>query len=193
VLDLSYQPDIKAPLILPNFLPVDTCRKISAWAAESNSWEDALPPWHKRSINLESMDIDIRELLLDIYTQVKEQLNCHWCQDKQFYGDIFQIVRWQSGDKLEPPHADAEHLDGSIHPFSYREYAAIIYLNQEYTGGQLYFPNFNLIPELSIGTLAVFPGTLQYLHGVTPIQSGTRYTIAGFFTSQIQYGNQYLI
>lgn len=193
MLDQTSQLDIKSPLVLHNFLPVETCAEISQWASESHKWESALPPWNKRSINLENMDIEIRKLLLNIYTQVKKQLSNYWCADKQFYGDIFQIVRWQPGDRLEPPHADAEQPDGSVHPFSYREYAAIIYLNQDYTGGQLYFPNFNLTPELSIGTLAIFPGTLQYLHGVTPIKSGTRYTIAGFLTSQIQYGNQYLI
>ena len=193
MLDQTLLPDSKPPLILHNFLNKETCSRVSAWAAKSDKWESSLPPWDRRAINLESMDVEIRKLLLNIHAQVKEQLNSYWCVDKQLYGDIFGIIRWQPGDNLEPPHADAEEPDGSPHPFPYREYAAIIYLNQDYTGGQLYFPKFHMTPELSIGTLAIFPGTLQYLHGVTPIKSGTRYTIAGFFTSQIKYGTQYLV
>lgn len=193
MLDQLSQTSLPAPCILPNFLPVQTCQKISTWAAESNRWEDALPPWNQRSINLESMDGHIRSCLLDIFTDVKAKLRDYWHNTNPLYGDIFQIVRWQPGDKLEPPHADAEHINGDPHPFAYREYAAIIYLNQDYTGGQIYFPGFRMIPEISTGTLAIFPGTLDYLHGVTPVRSGTRYTIAGFLTSQQSYGNQYLI
>jgi hypothetical protein len=139
------------------------------------------------------MDDYIRTLVLDIYQQAKIELYDYWQEPNYLYGDIFGLVRWRTGDKLEPPHADAEQTDGSPHPFPYREYAMIVYLNQDYVGGQLYFPNFRMIPTLSTGTLAIFPGNLKYLHGVTPMQSGIRYTIAGFLTSQQAHANQYLV
>ncbi len=178
---------------MPDFLSGAMCAAITAYAVQSHKWESALWPWDQRSINLENLDHHMRDVFLTLWPKVRNQLCDYWGVNKQLYGDIFQLVRWQPGDCLQPPHADAEQTDGSIHPFAYREFAAIIYLNQEYTGGQLYFPHFNLEPILSTGTLAIFPGTLKYLHGVTPIESGTRYTIAGFFTSQSAHGNQYLI
>ena len=139
------------------------------------------------------MDEEIRNLLCQIYANTKKKLQEHWRPKMEQYGDIFQLVRWRPGDQLYPPHADAAYEDGSPHPFSYREYAAIIYLNDSYSGGQLYFSKLNFVPEITTGTLAIFPGTLEYTHGVTPVRSGMRYTIAGFFTSQKSYANQYLI
>ena len=55
-------------------------------------------------------------------------------------------------------------------------------MNDDFEGGELYLPNKNIVIKSKIGYSAIFPGTLEYLHGVKPIISGTRYTIASFLT-----------
>lgn len=65
------------------------------------------------------------------------------------------------------------------------EYAAVLYINEGYTDGQLFFPNFDfeVVPEP--GTLMVFPGTEDYEHGVRPVGAGpVRYNLPTFVKRQ---------
>lgn len=59
--------------------------------------------------------------------------------------------------------------------------AVIIYLNDDYEGGELYFTQHDLKIKPKAGTLVSFPGTDQYLHGVANVLPGeTRYVISTF-------------
>jgi len=166
-----------------NFLSAETCKRYVQYVEETNLWENnGDGDWNNRSINLATMGDTIREEMLDLRFRVKETMLQDYSVTENIYADIFQFVRWREGNVLSP-HADAENPDGSTHPFPYRNFAAVIYLNDNYRGGQIYFPTQdNYQPVISPGTLVMFPGTTEYLHGVTKIMSGTRYTIAGFFT-----------
>jgi predicted 2-oxoglutarate/Fe(II)-dependent dioxygenase YbiX len=165
------------------FLPLETCNKYRDWLKSTDKWENnGDGVWNRRSINLHSMDPDLREEMLDLRIRVKQEIINFLQITQPIYADIFQFVRWHTGNELHP-HADAENSDGSPHPFPWRNFASIIYVNDEYKGGQTYFPNFNnYAPGIKPGTLVVFPGTLEYLHGVTKVTEGTRYTIASFWT-----------
>jgi len=55
--------------------------------------------------------------------------------------------------------------------------ACLIYLNDDYDGGEIYFPRQEISIKPKAGTLITFPGSLHYIHGVNKIISGTRYTI----------------
>lgn len=101
---------------------------------------------------------------------------------KQIYCEHLSIARWPKGYELLP-HADAENPPGfPKHPYPWRDFAMITFLNNNFEGGLLYFPNqkIDIVPKP--GYTIIFPGTLEYLHGVTKILSGTRYTIASFWT-----------
>lgn len=71
-------------------------------------------------------------------------------------------------------HTD-QHTDPSI------RYATIIYLNDEYNGGELFFSNKDLELKPKPGSLVIFPGTDEFNHGVRHVQSGPiRYVLVGF-------------
>lgn len=62
------------------------------------------------------------------------------------------------------------------------QWAAVLYINDDYTEGELFFPkfdNFSLRPPP--GALVIFPGTQQYEHGVHPVGPGpVRYVLPAF-------------
>ena len=84
------------------------------------------------------------------------------------------LQRMQSGVELKS-HTD-QHTDPSI------KYAAILYINDDYKDGTLFFKNkenSDLRPKP--GTLLVFPGNEEYEHGVRPVGEGPiRYVTVGF-------------
>jgi hypothetical protein len=92
----------------------------------------------------------------------------------------------------QPPHAD-DMTDTNISGFEHRSFGSIIYLNNDYLGGHTYYPNFDIeiIPEA--GKLAVHPGDPNHLHGVTKIENGIRYTVASFWTTEKEKGNDWSI
>lgn len=64
-----------------------------------------------------------------------------------------------------------------------KHYTGMIYLNEDFEGGELYFPyhnNFEIKPKP--GMLVIFSGGIFNPHGIKPIQSGTRYVHTTFWS-----------
>jgi hypothetical protein len=89
-------------------------------------------------------------------------------------GGFGTIQRMQPGVELKA-HTD-QHTDPSI------KYAAILYINDDYKDGELFFKNkenSELRPKP--GTLLIFPGNEEYEHGVRHVGEGPiRYVTVGF-------------
>lgn len=68
-----------------------------------------------------------------------------------------------------------QHTDPSV------AYAAIIYLNEDYVGGELFFPNKNFTVKPPAKSLLIFPGSEDFLHGVhAPGEGPLRYVLPSF-------------
>lgn len=95
------------------------------------------------------------------------------------------LVRWLPG-QLQMPHADKELHEGEDrgkpNDFPYYDLAGLFYLNDDYEGGELYFPNQGIQFKPKAGAAYFFPGDMNYIHGVTQITSGIRYTVPFFWT-----------
>jgi len=95
------------------------------------------------------------------------------------------IVRWLPG-QLQNPHADKELHDGPDaglpNDFPYYDIASLFYLNDDYEGGELYFPLQGIQFKPKRGAAYFFPGDKNFIHGVTEIKSGIRYTCPFFWT-----------
>ena len=82
--------------------------------------------------------------------------------------DLCQIVKWPSGSKMAP------HVDDSLND----RFAALIYLNDNYLGGETVFDELTIFPEK--GKLVIFENS-KLQHSVSEIVSGVRYTLALWF------------
>jgi hypothetical protein len=58
------------------------------------------------------------------------------------------------------------------------DYSSVLYLNDDYEGGELFFPEFDLTIKPKLGDLVTFPTNSMYIHAVKEVKHGTRYTIA---------------
>jgi hypothetical protein len=90
------------------------------------------------------------------------------------------LQRMQEGVELKG-HVD-QQTDPSI------RYATILYLNDDYEGGELFFRNIDLEIKPKKGSLLIFPGTEEFFHGVNTVKSGPiRYVIIGFIKEKDFY------
>lgn len=91
------------------------------------------------------------------------------------------LTRWQIGDSL-PIHSDAENYNREPILFNgwYRSnVTVIIYLTNNFEGGEIVFPEFDLSIKPEAGELFVYPG--RYRHRVNKLISGQRHTAIGAF------------
>jgi hypothetical protein len=90
------------------------------------------------------------------------------------------IQRMQPGVELKA-HTD-QRTDPSI------RYATIIYINDEYVDGELFFPNLDISLRPKPGDLLFFPGDEKHEHGVRHVGQGPiRYVIVGFVKEKDHY------
>jgi hypothetical protein len=83
------------------------------------------------------------------------------------------IQRMQPGVELKS-HTD-QHTDPSI------RYAAILYINDDYKNGELFFEKAKVKIRPKPKTLLIFPGNEDYEHGVELVSDGPiRYVLVGF-------------
>jgi predicted 2-oxoglutarate/Fe(II)-dependent dioxygenase YbiX len=86
------------------------------------------------------------------------------------------------------PHVDAEGI--WVNPDGTKEWrknvdrdlSVLIYLNDDYEGGDLVFPELHIKIKPKRGMLVAFPSTHQYLHGVEPVIHGERFAIVTWMT-----------
>jgi len=86
------------------------------------------------------------------------------------YGHKFRILKYKTGEKIHPHSDHGNFAYGSV----------VLNLSGDYTGGQFCFFGKKISFELKQGDLMVFPADLFFIHEVTPIISGTRYSINTF-------------
>lgn len=92
----------------------------------------------------------------------------------------YHTQKWEPGAYARK-HSDNTDEHGNTGPFERSRYAAFIYLNDDFDGGMLKFPDQNVEIQPKIGSLAVFDGGHKNMHEVTLITKGVRYTIGSFW------------
>jgi hypothetical protein len=146
---------------------------------DASYWENRVATWN----TLEKSNFDVIMVLANAISRFKPIVD-----------DFFKVnamptkpamVKWKPG-QLQLPHADKElHLGndaGKPNDFPHYDLAGLFYINDDYEGGELYFPNQGVQFKPKVGAAYFFPGDLHYIHGVTEITSGERYTCPFFWT-----------
>jgi len=81
-----------------------------------------------------------------------------------------QLLRYGVGQKFH------DHIDD--HPvLGVRRVSLSLYLNDNYEGGEILFPRFNLRIKPKANQLIVFPSNYVYNHEIIPVTSGERYVV----------------
>lgn len=130
--------------------------------------------WSQRVAHATQASIEIREIGKKYIELVKNKIMSDFNLEQEIYTDILCFNRWRIGD-MQHPHAD------EANGFGWRKFGCVLYFNEDYEGGSIYFPNKDIEVKPKANTLAFFPGNDEYLHGVHAITEGIRYTLSTFW------------
>lgn len=96
--------------------------------------------------------------------------------------EIPYLLRYKLGGKYGE-HADSETYDPDKRLFyriSDRDISVLIYLNDDYDGGELTFNRLNYRYHPSAGDLVIFPSGNLYMHQAQPVTRGTKYALVSW-------------
>ncbi len=100
---------------------------------------------------------------------------------RPLWTDTVQLNVWEKGSCL-PPHTDNSNPDGSAHSTPWRDFSSIVYLNDDYEGGELYFTAQDRVLKPKRGMLVAFSAGYHHEHGVLKVTRGRRITMPAFYT-----------
>ena len=178
-------PDNNLIFEIEDFLPSDICDKLVTWFKKQTkqSKNEGSSLFNNRTIPYSTIgDREIKQIVNSY--KYDSTYHARKLFKKTLYPDYTELVFWPSGLSMDV-HADAVWLDGTPAKFPYRYCAGVCYLNDDYEGGETFFPNFNIEVKPKIGKIALFPSNLEYQHGVKEVK-GERYTMPIWFTENVE-------
>ena len=96
--------------------------------------------------------------------------------NKPWLPNFFNIKKYNEGADMGP-HVDSNDPTNIKHPVI----SGVMYLNDDYVGGEINFPNQGVRIKPKAGSLIIFPSTEPYVHHPQKIDSGTKYMIPLFW------------
>ncbi len=183
--------------IFKNFIEKDDLINIQSFAKTINEWSNAKEEnefnedgvctydasyWNNRQCS--------HDILKRISPEIYDLIDSYIDKMADVAGSIFGcklskrppcIIRWFKGIEQQP-HADKQMPDGSPNPFPDYDINSLFYYNNDFDGGELYYPQHDIVIKPEPGLAVLHPGDINYLHGVKMVLSGERFTTPAFYT-----------
>ena len=175
--------------VITDFITEDERQRLLSfiYTLKEEDWFDIQPSpdWNHRVFwaqKVMNRDPELVKLMVDIRDRASLIIKEICGLQKELYSNGLSIVRWEKGS-FQPPHADQPG------GYEYREFGSVLYINDDYEGGSIYFPQYGIDIKPVGGTYAFFPGDLDHVHGVSEIKNNTRYTFPIFWTYDKRYSD----
>lgn len=140
---------------------------------------DTLPIARARSSIFALFEDSTKELvgrLLNAYARHSPYLGRACTQVPGAQDEGYDLLRYKVGDEYR------EHIDASFNADRalkhVRRLSVLLYLNEDFAGGELYFPRQDVTVRPRVGMAVAFPSTFAYPHSAAPVRSGVKYALA---------------
>lgn len=121
-----------------------------------------------------------QKYLLDKY--VRDTINGFADEIEKDYQNYYNVLvpehRGYSILKYSKNEQFTDHIDHTV--YEPRTISTIWYINDDYDGGEICFPRFNIKHKPSKNELLLFPSTYTYNHSVLPVKNGIRYSVVSW-------------
>ena len=91
--------------------------------------------------------------------------------------DIMRVLKYENSGYL-PAHTDQG--------VSTRSLSVLIYLNDDYQGGNIVFPNSKVSLKPEAGSMIFFPSNFLYVHQIEPVTSGIKYSLPNWYHNVVE-------
>lgn len=113
---------------------------------------------------------EVSNQYFDLLASCADWYKTHFDINEQIHiVEEFNVLRYQTGQEY---HA---HYDGGT--WSKRVVSPILYLNDDYEGGEIEFVNQGITIKPEPGMFLIFPANYAFRHIAHPVRTGTKYAI----------------
>jgi hypothetical protein len=170
---------------------LDALEQTIEWQTTVMAFSDELKAYTDTITTFDKVSEDVKNTISNIWKKAYTTIEYIY-GIRLFAPKNIRARKWAIGE-YQDPHSDSEFNVGKLiindnyfndHnniPESYSSflitYSSVVYLNDNYSGGELYFPEYGLTFKPKAGDLITFPSNAKYIHGVTPVKDVERYTL----------------
>lgn len=138
--------------------------------------------------NFEIVDYEIKNILLSSHKKVVDQILNSYFPNLGYDAELqwsrpLELIRWNQSARLSD-HTDAQDPSEHWIPIS-----ALIYINDDYVGGEIGFPDYDIKIKPKKNDLIVFCGAMNHnvgLVGTNETKDQRRFTMPFFFDFYIK-------
>ena len=132
---------------------------------------------------LRDVDSESASWVHRVSVRCKEKIEVDLRTPKLFVESLFLACLLPGDSHI--PHADNErrkHGRWVPNHTPQRDYTGLVYLNDDFTGGELVFPDRDVVIVPKPGLFIGFPSNHKFVHAVPKLLSGKRYSLPVWFT-----------
>jgi predicted 2-oxoglutarate/Fe(II)-dependent dioxygenase YbiX len=182
-------------LLLQNIKIIDDfISPIEVDMCKSSMWEQSDYSWHSDSGGVKTYTVLESSFLSGvIHSRLTPFLSALYGRQLIPYAEPYVRVYPEESSLSYHIDSEGENAFGPVPLASYHdvyekcvtliEYAANIYLGNDFDGGELVFHKLGISVKPKPGQLIVFPAGAEYAHSVNRINSGERLTVVVFYTT----------
>lgn len=142
------------------------------YVKNTDSWEKQ--PWLVWIVQSGFLPNDVREILKKIFEMVyKKSTDLYGVDMDPPLTSGLSVVKFEP-DFFLPIHTDTLSAESN-------HIASVYYINDDYEGGEINFPNHGLMIKPKANSLIFFPGNEEYEHQVFTVVDKNRYSSAMWF------------
>jgi len=154
-----------------------------------------------KKTNLHNHNPILKQIMDNVFAFIINSIE--WNYGTRIIHRYHDSIRKMSSGAEILPHADNEFNDGTFFSIRYTkesvntkndfqehlpnefvEYSSIFYINDDYEGGEICFPDYNLEIKPEAGSVVFFPSNSKYIHAVKKVIKGDRYAVPSLWYSE---------
>lgn len=169
---------------IPNFIDADTASKLIEYFENGPETWDFIAFYNSYGMGLNPDPIELEKFRLDsgVFQTLNDKIKnaVELIFEEPVKANTSHAQKWVKGG-FAYAHSDNSDFDGNPTAFEINKYVAVLYLNDDYEGGELFFPEHDLIIKPNKHSIYIMPGGVENIHGVKEITSGERHTLLSFW------------
>lgn len=178
-------------LVVPGFLDRGECARLTNLAGKLKAEEGAVTRERDGQLVTEQSayrvttvikTFDVPEIFVPIVARaLREHVEPEFDKKIEWF-EWPDVLFYRPGGRYDV-HTDADLRDKESRRWRRvmdRDFSLLIYLNDEFIGGQLEFPERGQTIRPQAGMLVAFPSDHRFAHAALPVESGSRYVIVSW-------------
>ena len=160
--------------LINNFMNAQDAKKLmSFFDANAHMCYDERPHHKERNIHYDHIPDPAIKKFLDYYEQKNIFFIDHYFKTKTVPWHEPRLCRWKKGHSMDL------HVDKNNNLQDLMDYSSLVYLNDDYEGGELFFENETF--KMDALSCIIFESGPRNKHGVKTITKGKRYSIPSWY------------